>query len=122
MSSSSRIARAHPGRALVRASAGAVVTAPALFMHPPCAIRDLPGINTRVCSGNSPIGGKASDPAQHRGYFTENRGVGAVDGIVGGVVRQQPHISVLALERLDRRLAVDHRGDDLAVLGGGLLA
>ena len=51
-------ARAHRGSVAVRASAGAVDTAPALFMHPPRAIRFLPGINTRVCSGNSPIVGK----------------------------------------------------------------
>jgi hypothetical protein len=36
-------------------------------------------------------------------------------------VRQQPDVPVAPLERLDRRLAVDHRRDDLAVLSGGLL-
>ena len=37
-------------------------------------------------------------------------------------MRQQPDVAVLALERLDGGLAVDHRGDDVAVLGGRLLA
>ena len=37
-------------------------------------------------------------------------------------MRQQPHVPVAALVGLHRRLAVDHRRDDLAVLGVRLLA
>ena len=45
----------------------------------------------------------------------------AVDGGVGLVVRHQPHVAVLALERLDRRLVVEHGRDDVAVVGRRLL-
>ena len=46
----------------------------------------------------------------------------AVDRVVGVVVGEQPDVAVLALERLDGGLAVEQGGDDLAVVGGRLLA
>ena len=63
-----------------------------------------------------------SEAAQHRGDDAEDGGLGAVDGLVGLVVRHQPHLAVLALEGLDGGLVTDQGGDDLAVAGGLLLA
>ena len=63
-----------------------------------------------------------SDAPQDRGDLAEDGGVGAVDRLVRRVVGQQPDVPVLALERLDGRLALDQGGHDLAVLGGLLLA
>ena len=69
-------------------------------------------------------GSMRSDSAQttSRPGRSTCRGLVAVDGGVGGVVRHQPDVPVAALQCLDRGLAVDHRGDDVAVVGGGLLA
>src|SRR6478752_2799061 len=113
------MARAQPGsgRSGRRASTGAVVTAPASFIGPPVP-SGLPLINP----GPDPVIPGGSDPPQHRCHLPDDGGVGAVNGIVVGVVRQQPHLSVLALERLDRGLAVDQCCDDLAVLCRLLLA
>src|SRR5690349_11723922 len=73
-------------------------------------------------SRSSSTEGRASDLPQDRGDDAQDRGVGAVDRVVRRVVRQQPHLTVLALERLDGGLAVDQRGHDVAVLGRLLLA
>ncbi len=45
-------------------------------------------------------------PAQDRGHLAEDGRVRAVDRLVGVVVRQQPHVTVAALERLDGGLTV----------------
>jgi hypothetical protein len=37
-------------------------------------------------------------------------------------VGEQPDVPVTALERFHSRLTVDHGGDDVSVLGAGLLA
>src|SRR6478735_895098 len=66
--------------------------------------------------------GASSEPAQDRRDLAEDRRVVAVDGREVRVVRQEPHVPVGALERLDRRLVVEHRGHDVAVLGVLLLA
>ena len=58
-----------------------------------------------------------SDASHHRHDLAENRGVVAVDGLERVVVGEQPHLTLLLLQGLDGGLAVDHRGDDLAVLG-----
>src|SRR5680860_1051915 len=63
-----------------------------------------------------------SHPAKDRCHLAEDGGVGAVDGVVLLVVREQPHLAVLALERLDGGLVVEHCGHDLAVLSVGLLS
>src|SRR6478735_12585371 len=80
-----------------------------------------------VEEGRSPLTRPGPDPgrseaAEHRRHDAEDRGVVTRDRVVGVVVGEQPHVAVLALERLDGRLALDHRRDDLAVLGGLLLA
>src|SRR5690606_16038523 len=49
------------------------------------------------------------DPPEHLGVVPVDGGV----GVVGG---EQPHVAVLALEGLDRRLVLDERSDDLPVL------
>ncbi len=66
-------------------------------------------------------GGLYSNPSHHCDDAAENRRLGAVDRIVGGVVGHQPHLVVAPSIGLDRRLALDHRGDDLAILGNRLL-
>src|SRR3954452_18371656 len=65
--------------------------------------------------------GRDLDPAQYRCDLAEYCRVVTVDRLIRVVVRQQPHVPVLALERLDRSLTVEHRRHDLAVLGAGLL-
>ena len=78
------------------------------------------GPRTGRSAGRTPRRRTASDPARTR-HLAEDRGVVAVDGGVGLVVRHQPHVAVLALERLDRRLVVQQRRDDVAVVGRRLL-
>src|SRR5690606_37474364 len=51
----------------------------------------------------------------------EDGGLVAGERLVVRVVRHEPDAPVLALEPLDRDLAVDHGGDDVAVLRARLL-
>src|ERR1017187_593063 len=62
-----------------------------------------------------------SDSAQDSYDAAENLRLITGDGRIGRVVRHQPDVAVGALEGLYRRLAVDHRRDDIAVLSYGLL-
>src|SRR5690606_339872 len=65
-----------------------------------------------------PLRGRAgSQAAQDRDDAPEHLGVVARDRVVRGVVRHEPDVAVGAAQALDRGLAVDHRRDDLAVLG-----
>ena len=62
-----------------------------------------------------------SDLAQHRGDLAQDGGVGAVDGRERLVVRHEPDVAVLALERLDGCLVVRQQptadnGDIVAAL------
>src|SRR5262249_54780905 len=66
-------------------------------------------------------GRKSLDLAQHADDLAEDGRLGSVDGLVSGIVRQQPRLPVAPLQRLDSGLAVDHGGHDVAVLGVGLL-
>src|SRR5215207_1305032 len=61
------------------------------------------------------------DPAQDCGDLAEDGRLRAVDGLEGRVVRQQPHLPTLALERLDGGLVVQQGGHDVAVVGRRLL-
>ena len=72
------------------------------------------------CGGTA--AGDGSDAPQHGHDLAEDLGLVAGDRRVGRVVRHQPDVVGGALEGLDRGLAVDHRGDDVAVLGHRLLA
>ena len=74
------------------------------------ASRHRPTLTGRL----APAAGR-SDPAQHADHPAEDGRVVTRDGLVRGVVRHQPDVAVAALVGLHRRLAVDHRGDDLAV-------
>ena len=47
------------------------------------------------------------DAAKYRDHFAQNRRLVAVDGGVGGVVRQQPHLPLGALEGLHRRFVFE---------------
>ena len=47
------------------------------------------------------------DAAKYRDHFAQNRRLVAVDGGVGGVVRQQPHLPFGALEGLHRRFVFE---------------
>src|SRR6478609_3812074 len=86
----------------------------------------VPRAPKRPCRRPRRVGGTAygrgSDPAQDRGDLAEDGRLVAVDRVVGLVVRHQPDVAVLALERLDGGLVVEHGRDDVAVVGGRLLA
>jgi leucyl-tRNA synthetase len=60
--------------------------------------------------------------AKYRNHLAQDLGVVAQDRRVGRVVRDQPNVTVAALQRFDRGLALDHGRHDLPVLGGLLLA
>src|SRR5690625_1735738 len=63
-----------------------------------------------------------SEPADDGDDEAHDLGVGAVDGLVVLILRQQPLMTGLALEGLDRGLTVEQGRDDLSVVGGVLLA
>src|ERR1700722_8851491 len=63
-----------------------------------------------------------SEAAQNGHYFAENLGLIAGDRRVGRVMRHQPDVLGGAFEGLDRGLAFQHRGHDVAILGHRLLA
>src|SRR5690606_24321622 len=64
---------------------------------------------------------RGSQPSAHRDHFSEDRGVVPRNRFVRLVLRDQPDMAVLALERFHRGLTVDHRCHDVAVFSGGLL-
>ena len=73
----------------------------------------------RRASGASPLSG--SDRAQHRDDLAEHLGVVAEDRLERRVAGEQPGVAVALAEHLHGGLAVEHRRDDLAVLGVVLL-
>src|SRR5699024_7126540 len=66
--------------------------------------------------GRSAEGRRGSDRPQHRHDLAEDLGVIAEDRGEGRVVGHEPDVVVALDEGLHRRLAVDHRRDDLALL------
>src|SRR5262249_33956831 len=77
---------------------------------------------TRPYDQNAPdTQGASLDFADHRHDSTENRGLIARNGIERWIVRHEPHLIPSALERLDGGFPVDHRRDNVAVVGGVLL-
>ncbi|CAM5715579.1 hypothetical protein MAUB1S_00471 [Mycolicibacterium aubagnense] len=65
---------------------------------------------------------EASNLADDGHDLAEDDRVIARDRIERRVVRHEPHLALGALEGLDRGFAVDHRRDDVAVVGHVLLA
>ena len=57
----------------------------------------------------------------HRGDLPQDLGVGAVDGLIGIVLRQQPHMAVLHGKALHRGLVLKQRHHDLPHTGRLLL-
>ena len=94
-------------------------------------VLDSTGPRNRRSGSRGPVRGgdghgrrppRVSHAAQHGHHLAEDGRVVTGDRLVGGVVREQPHMAVLALEALDRGLAVQHGGHDVAVLGDRLAA
>src|SRR5699024_7018177 len=76
---------------------------------------------TRNEQGPGALPGR-SEPADDGDDEAQDLGVGAVDGLVVLILRQQPLMTGLALEGLDRGLTVEQGRDDLPVVSGVLLA
>jgi leucyl-tRNA synthetase len=98
-----------------------------LALRAPGTVRALDGVTVQRVIVRPPklvniVASLRSDAAQHRDDLAEDRRLVTQDRRVRRVMRDQPQVPVAALERLDRRLAVDHGCHDLAVLGVLLLA
>ncbi len=61
------------------------------------------------------------DRAQHGHDLAEHLGVVTQNGLEVGVAGEQPSVAVTLPEHLDGGLGVEHRCDDVTVLGGFLL-
>jgi len=69
---------------------------------------------TRLATRPLDLTEDSDDLAKHRRFVARDR-------IKSGVVRHQPHLTPRSLECLDGRFTVDHRRDDVAVVGNVLL-
>src|SRR5204863_431252 len=73
---------------------------------------DSEGGNEKPACGQ----GFSSELAQYRHDFAQDGGVIAEDWLEGLVVGNEPHVVLGTFERLDCRLALDHRGHHVTVV------
>ena len=64
----------------------------------------------------------SANPSKDADDLSEDGGIVTEDGLVGRVVRHEPHVTVAPLEGLDGGFTVDHRGDDIPVVTRRLAA
>jgi hypothetical protein len=90
--------------------------------HPPESnVGDAQVLNLTL-QGNWGKAFRLIDTPNYRHNLPQHLRVVTVDRLVRGVAGEQPRLAVALLEDLDGRLVVEHRRNDVAVLGGLLFA